>query len=78
MSRQLSWVAPPHLFKKGRIIVLYVGEHEAVPRVLEQVLGQQFAGGRALTGTAYLVRAGTAGPPAGAGLSTSAAGPASD
>ncbi len=38
------WVAPPHFYKAGRIIVLYVGENEAVMDVLESVLGAQFAG----------------------------------
>jgi hypothetical protein len=38
------WVAPPHFYKAGRIIVLYVGENEAVTDVLESVLGAQFAG----------------------------------
>jgi hypothetical protein len=38
------WVAPPHFYKAGRIIVLYVGENEAVIEALEKVLGPQFAG----------------------------------
>jgi hypothetical protein len=38
------WVAPPHFYKAGRIIVLYVGESKAVTDVLESVLGPQFAG----------------------------------
>jgi len=38
------WVAPPHFYKAGRIIVLYVGESKAVTGVLESVLGAQFAG----------------------------------
>jgi hypothetical protein len=38
------WVAPPHFYKAGRIIVLYVGESKAVTDVLERVLGPQFAG----------------------------------
>jgi hypothetical protein len=39
------WVAPPHFYKAGKIIVLYVGENAAVMVVLENVLGPQFAGG---------------------------------
>jgi hypothetical protein len=38
------WVAPPHFYKAGRIIVLYVGENAAVMEVLDKVLGPQFAG----------------------------------
>ncbi len=38
------WVGPPHFYKAGRLIVLYVGDSEAVTDVLESVLGQQFAG----------------------------------
>ncbi|MFC1958794.1 DUF3221 domain-containing protein [Chloroflexota bacterium] len=38
------WVAPPHFYKAGRIIVLYVGENPAVTKALETVLGTQFAG----------------------------------
>ncbi len=40
----LEWVAPPHFYKEGKLIVLYVGDSEAVTDVLESVLGQQFAG----------------------------------
>ena len=38
------WVAPPHFYKAGRIIVLYVGENMAVMDLLETTLGSQFAG----------------------------------
>jgi hypothetical protein len=38
------WVATPHFYKAGRIIVLYVGEDPAVMDMLESVLGAQFAG----------------------------------
>jgi hypothetical protein len=40
----IGWVAQPHFYKAGKLIVLYVGESEAVTNVLESVLGQQFAG----------------------------------
>ncbi len=39
-----GWVAPPHFYKAGRLIVLYVGESEAIIDILESVLGPQFAG----------------------------------
>ncbi len=38
------WIAPPHFYKAGRIIVLYVGENTAVTDALESILGKQFAG----------------------------------
>jgi hypothetical protein len=38
------WVASPHFYKAGRIIVLYVGDNPAVTKALETVLGTQFAG----------------------------------
>jgi hypothetical protein len=38
------WVAPPHFYVAGRIIVLYVGENPKVTEALETVLGAQFAG----------------------------------
>jgi hypothetical protein len=38
------WIAPPHFYKAGLIIVLYVGENTAVTDALESILGEQFAG----------------------------------
>jgi len=38
------WVAPPHFYKAGKIIVLYVGENPEVMILLEKALGTQFAG----------------------------------
>ena len=40
----VGWIAPTHFYKVGKLIVLYVGESEAVTVVLERVLGPQFAG----------------------------------
>ncbi len=39
-----SWIAPPHFYKAGHIIVLYVGEEDTVIDALDSVLGPQFAG----------------------------------
>lgn len=41
----VDWVAPPHHFKQGRVIVTYIGNDEAIVRLLISVLGPQFAGG---------------------------------
>ena len=38
------WVAPPHFYKSGRLIVLYVGQSSPVIIALERALGAQFAG----------------------------------
>jgi hypothetical protein len=43
-AKLVEWIAPPHFYKAGNLIVLYVGESEAVTAVLESVLGTQFAG----------------------------------
>ena len=39
------WMATPHFFKTGKLIVLYVGDNQSVLRVLQSVLGNQCAGG---------------------------------
>ena len=43
-SSMPMWIAPPHFFKNGRLIVLYVGEKTSVLKALEDALGPQFAG----------------------------------
>ena len=43
-TSMISWVEAPHFYKSGKIIVLYVGEEDAVVDALEVVLGSQFAG----------------------------------
>lgn len=43
-TSMMTWVAPPHFYKAGKLIVLYVGENEAVLTALESVLGEQIAG----------------------------------
>jgi hypothetical protein len=43
-TTQITWIAPPRFYQKGRIIVLYVGNSDDVSRRLETVLGRPFAG----------------------------------
>ena len=43
-TSMVSWMATPHFFKKGRILVLYVGDNTETLELLESVLGAQFAG----------------------------------
>jgi hypothetical protein len=44
-TTSVTWVATPHFHKAGRLIVLYVGDDDAVAGALEDVLGPPFAGG---------------------------------
>lgn len=39
-----TWIGPPHFYRAGRLIVLYVGEDQPIMELLETVLGSQFAG----------------------------------
>ena len=43
-TTHVDWVAPPHFFLKGRVMVLYVGSDSAVLSLLQSLLGPQFAG----------------------------------
>jgi hypothetical protein len=43
-SVKVSWIAPPHFYKRGSIIVQYVGEKENIISDLKDILGEQFAG----------------------------------
>jgi hypothetical protein len=43
---QIEWVATPHFFRRGRLIVLYVGANRDVLGLLRRLLGTQFAGGK--------------------------------
>lgn len=39
-----SWMAPPHFFRNGRLIVLYLGTDPTILKTLHGALGKQFAG----------------------------------
>ena len=41
----VTWIATPHFYKRGQVIVLYVGDDADVINPLKAVLGEQFAGG---------------------------------
>jgi hypothetical protein len=43
-NTMVDWIAPPHFYQKGQIIVLYVGTSTTVINILEMTLGTQFAG----------------------------------
>lgn len=38
------WIGSPHFYKRGKLLVLYVGEDAGTRKVLESILGPQFAG----------------------------------
>jgi hypothetical protein len=41
---QYEWIASPHFWRSGRIIVLYLGDDGAFLESIKQILGGQFAG----------------------------------
>ena len=41
----INWPGTPHFFRKGRLIVLYVGDDRPTADLLKQILGPQIAGG---------------------------------
>jgi hypothetical protein len=47
----VDWIAPPHHYRRGRVIVSYIGDDSAITALLTSVLGPQFAGGSAPVGS---------------------------
>ena len=43
-TNMMMWVATPHFYKSGHILVLYVGDDQTVIDLLKGTLGPQFAG----------------------------------
>ena len=43
-SMMMDWPGPPHVYKSGRVIVLYAGLNSGVITLLVKTLGPQFAG----------------------------------
>ena len=43
-TSMISWVAPPHFYQAGGLIVVYVGSNSGVIDLLQEILGSQFAG----------------------------------
>jgi hypothetical protein len=46
----VDWIAPPHHYHRGRVIVTYIGDDSAITTLLTGILGRQFAGGAVPTG----------------------------
>ena len=47
-TSMVRWIAPPHFYKAGKLIVIYVGGEGDVIDVLQEAMGPQFAGGESL------------------------------
>jgi hypothetical protein len=43
-TTMVTWIASPHFYHKGKLIVLYVGEEATVLDALQGALGSQIAG----------------------------------
>lgn len=43
-TTMINWVAPPHFYRSGNTIALYVGKNPKIINALESVFGKQFAG----------------------------------
>ena len=43
-TTMITWVEPPHFYRKDQLLVLYVGSDEAIQDLLTSLLGPQFAG----------------------------------
>lgn len=43
-TTKMSWMAPPHFYRKDRLVVNYLGSSDRTLRELERLLGPQFAG----------------------------------
>lgn len=43
-TTSMSWMAPPHFFRKDALIVNHLGTNEKTLRALQTLLGPQFAG----------------------------------
>lgn len=43
-TNKIRWIGSPHFYKKGKLLVLYLGDDAKVLKALDAVLGRQFAG----------------------------------
>lgn len=43
-ATQVEWIAPPHFYLQGRVLVLYLGSDPKVIQLLNGLLGSQIAG----------------------------------
>lgn len=43
-TSMVMWIAPPHFYQTGRIIILYLGDNAEIIQAMESIAGGQFAG----------------------------------
>jgi hypothetical protein len=43
-TARINWIAPPHFFRRERVIVIYLGSDANALALLTELLGPQFAG----------------------------------
>jgi len=43
-GRRVAWLGPPHFHRRGRLLVLHIGDRARVARALEAIFGPPFAG----------------------------------
>lgn len=43
-TTMMTWMAPPHFFRKDRVIAIHLGSNADVTRALREIMGTQFAG----------------------------------
>ena len=43
-TSMVTWIDPPHFYKAGRILVLYLGNDPEILHLLNRIMGPQFAG----------------------------------
>lgn len=43
-GESMAWIAPPHFYKRGNLMILYIGDNQDTTDLANQVLGEQFAG----------------------------------
>ena len=44
-KHHVNWVAAPHFYQEGKLIILFLGPRSAVPNELQAIVGPQIAGG---------------------------------
>ena len=43
-TSKIRWIGSPHFYKRGKLLVLYLGDDAKVIKALDAALGRQFAG----------------------------------
>jgi hypothetical protein len=43
-SNNITWASVPHFYKTDKMLILYVGKNEEIIKLLNKMLGRQFAG----------------------------------